>query len=280
MSEPRPQDDDAVAPARRGHRCCSRSTSATRRPSSGCSTATGSTEQFRVGTEPGAHGRRARRAAARVRRPRVARRDRPLARRCRSSCASTRRSPSAGPGVELLVLGPGRLDRACRSATTTRARSGPTGSRTRSPRASGTARRRSSSTSAPRRTSTSSRPPGEYVGGVLAPGIEISMDALFARAARLPKVPFVAPERVIGKTTVAGAAVRARLRLRRARSTRSSTGSATSSARPSAPVVAHGRPRRADRPHSQHDHASRRPGADAARGVCRTRSVGTPEPGV
>ena len=44
---------------------------------------------------------------------------------------------------------------------------------------------------------------GEYVGGVLAPGIEISMDALFARAARLPRVPFVAPERVISQTTVA-----------------------------------------------------------------------------
>ena len=42
----------------------------------------------------------------------------------------------------------------------------------------------------------------EYIGGVLAPGIEISMDALFARAARLPKVPFVAPERVISQTTV------------------------------------------------------------------------------
>ncbi|HEY7018469.1 MAG TPA: type III pantothenate kinase, partial [Gaiellaceae bacterium] len=42
---------------------------------------------------------------------------------------------------------------------------------------------------------------GEYVGGVLAPGIEVSMDALFARAARLQKVPFAAPERVIGKTT-------------------------------------------------------------------------------
>jgi type III pantothenate kinase len=44
---------------------------------------------------------------------------------------------------------------------------------------------------------------GEYVGGVLAPGIEISMDALFARAARLPKVDFIEPETVIGKTTVA-----------------------------------------------------------------------------
>ena len=43
----------------------------------------------------------------------------------------------------------------------------------------------------------------EYVGGVLAPGIEISMDALFARAARLRRIDFVEPETVIGKTTVA-----------------------------------------------------------------------------
>ncbi|HET8751573.1 MAG TPA: type III pantothenate kinase [Gaiellaceae bacterium] len=43
---------------------------------------------------------------------------------------------------------------------------------------------------------------GEFAGGVLAPGIEISMDALFQRAARLPKVPFVPPERVISQTTV------------------------------------------------------------------------------
>ena len=43
----------------------------------------------------------------------------------------------------------------------------------------------------------------EYVGGVLAPGIETSMDALFARAARLRKFDFVEPETVIGKTTVA-----------------------------------------------------------------------------
>jgi type III pantothenate kinase len=47
-------------------------------------------------------------------------------------------------------------------------------------------------------------PAGEYVGGVLAPGIEISMDALFARAARLVRVDFAAPASVIGKTTVAG----------------------------------------------------------------------------
>ncbi len=45
---------------------------------------------------------------------------------------------------------------------------------------------------------------GEYVGGVLAPGIEISMEALFARAARLVKVDYAEPASVIGKTTVAG----------------------------------------------------------------------------
>src|SRR5215213_1057333 len=45
---------------------------------------------------------------------------------------------------------------------------------------------------------------GEYVGGVLAPGIEISMDALFARAARLFNVDFVEPPSVIGKTTASG----------------------------------------------------------------------------
>jgi type III pantothenate kinase len=44
---------------------------------------------------------------------------------------------------------------------------------------------------------------GEFAGGVLAPGIEVSMDALFARAARLPKVPFEAPEHVISQTTTA-----------------------------------------------------------------------------
>ena len=44
-------------------------------------------------------------------------------------------------------------------------------------------------------------PEGEYVGGVLAPGVEISMDALFERAARLVKVDYVEPPQVIGKTT-------------------------------------------------------------------------------
>jgi type III pantothenate kinase len=44
-------------------------------------------------------------------------------------------------------------------------------------------------------------PAGEYVGGVLAPGIEVSMEALFSRAARLFKVDFVEPETVIAKNT-------------------------------------------------------------------------------
>jgi type III pantothenate kinase len=44
---------------------------------------------------------------------------------------------------------------------------------------------------------------GEYVGGVLAPGIEVSMEALFARAARLRQVDFAEPASVIGKSTVA-----------------------------------------------------------------------------
>jgi type III pantothenate kinase len=44
-------------------------------------------------------------------------------------------------------------------------------------------------------------PAGEYVGGVLAPGVEISMDALFAKAARLIKVDYVEPPAAIGKST-------------------------------------------------------------------------------
>jgi type III pantothenate kinase len=44
-------------------------------------------------------------------------------------------------------------------------------------------------------------PDGDYVGGVLAPGIEISMEALFQRAARLVKVDFAEPSSAIGKTT-------------------------------------------------------------------------------
>lgn len=43
---------------------------------------------------------------------------------------------------------------------------------------------------------------GEYLGGVVAPGIQISSDALFEKAARLPRVEIIKPKRVIGKDTV------------------------------------------------------------------------------
>ncbi len=43
---------------------------------------------------------------------------------------------------------------------------------------------------------------GEFVGGALAPGIEISVDALSRRAAQLLKVELTRPPRVVGKNTV------------------------------------------------------------------------------
>jgi len=43
---------------------------------------------------------------------------------------------------------------------------------------------------------------GEFLGGALAPGIEVSIDALASRAARLLKVELVRPRSVIGKSTV------------------------------------------------------------------------------
>jgi len=43
---------------------------------------------------------------------------------------------------------------------------------------------------------------GEYLGGVIAPGIGISAEALFERAARLPRVEIKRPPHVIGSNTV------------------------------------------------------------------------------
>ena len=43
---------------------------------------------------------------------------------------------------------------------------------------------------------------GEYLGGVIAPGLGISAEALFERTARLPRIDIRKPERVIGSTTV------------------------------------------------------------------------------
>src|ERR1700730_6509837 len=44
---------------------------------------------------------------------------------------------------------------------------------------------------------------GEYLGGVITPGITISSDALFERAAKLPRVEIRRPHNVIGSSTVA-----------------------------------------------------------------------------
>jgi type III pantothenate kinase len=43
---------------------------------------------------------------------------------------------------------------------------------------------------------------GEYLGGAIAPGINISMEALFRRASKLPRVEFVRPRNARGRTTV------------------------------------------------------------------------------
>lgn len=43
---------------------------------------------------------------------------------------------------------------------------------------------------------------GDYVGGVIAPGVNLSLDALYMAAAKLPRVAVQRPRRVIGKSTV------------------------------------------------------------------------------
>ena len=45
-------------------------------------------------------------------------------------------------------------------------------------------------------------PKGEYLGGVITPGIGISADALFERTARLPRVDIRKPPRVLATNTV------------------------------------------------------------------------------
>ncbi len=43
---------------------------------------------------------------------------------------------------------------------------------------------------------------GEYLGGVICPGMKISAEALYQKAAKLPRIDLVKPESVIGKNTV------------------------------------------------------------------------------
>ena len=44
---------------------------------------------------------------------------------------------------------------------------------------------------------------GDYLGGAIAPGIGIAADALFERAAKLPRVELIRPKKAIGRNTVA-----------------------------------------------------------------------------
>jgi type III pantothenate kinase len=44
---------------------------------------------------------------------------------------------------------------------------------------------------------------GEYAGGVIAPGLNVSADALFTATAKLPRVEIVRPKNVVGRNTVA-----------------------------------------------------------------------------
>ena len=149
------------------------------------------TEQFRVGTDRSHTGDELARDAARVRRPRCARRDRPLL-VVPQLVPSTRRSPTAGPASSCSSLGPGRADRGPDPLRRpARGRPRPDrerGRRPRAPRGAGVVVDFGTSTNFDVVSAA-----GEFAGGVLAPGIEVSMDALFARAARLPKVPFAAP---------------------------------------------------------------------------------------
>ena len=56
---------------------------------------------------------------------------------------------------------------------------------------------------------------GEYLGGAIAPGLGLSADALFSRAARLSRVDIKRPAKVIGTNTVDASAERPLLRLHR-----------------------------------------------------------------
>lgn len=43
---------------------------------------------------------------------------------------------------------------------------------------------------------------GEYLGGIISPGVEVSLEALTERAAALPKIDLTSPRSLIGKTTI------------------------------------------------------------------------------
>ncbi len=83
-----------------------------------------------------------------------------------------------------------------------RARLRPARQRRRRP-TSGSAAAACRSTSGPRSTSTPSPREGEYLGGVIAPGLEVSIEALSSRAAKLPRIQLEEPDVAIGRNTLA-----------------------------------------------------------------------------
>ena len=91
---------------------------------------------------------------------------------------------------------------ACRSGSTTRARSAPTGWSTRSPPTTASADTCVVVDFGTAITYDVVSAAGEYLGGIITPGAEISIDALYERAAKLPKVELAEPRALIGKSTV------------------------------------------------------------------------------
>ena len=103
---------------------------------------------------------------------------------------------------------------------------------------------------------------GEYLGGAIAPGVEISLTALTERGARIPRIDLGEPEAAIGKSTRAAIQSGRDLRLRRA--DRRDRPPDRGGARRRADADRHRRPRARDRPLLRDDRRGRRP-ADADR---------------
>ena len=87
---------------------------------------------------------------------------------------------------------------------------------------------------------------GEYVGGIIAPGVEISLDALTSQAAAIPKVDLTPPRALVGKSTVE--AIRAGVIFGFAAQVDGMLAAAARGAGRFARGDRHGRPRGGDRP--------------------------------
>ena len=183
--------------------CCSRSTSATRTSRSASWTAARS-------SGPGGPGRTAPRpwtsssCCWTASSPSTAGASTARARRC--SCPWCRRRPRwsrpSRTGAASRSSWRPRARSRSRSAWTARARWARTGSSTRSPPSGSTAPPRSSWTWARPRPTTASGADGAFLGGAIAPGMKLGLEALAANTARLPRIELRTPDRAIGRDTV------------------------------------------------------------------------------